>query len=104
MCFERTHRALSGTQYSILGTCVQANRSVKSSNPSPTSLTFEYHGCDRGYNRLLRNTSNNIILFQTEYTHFEGKNVNLRRVYNLINMGFRFIHDLMSSAASINVT
>ncbi len=67
------------------------------------SSVFEYHGCERRYNRLLRKTCANIIFFQTKYTHFEGKNVNLRRVYNVINTGFRFIHDLMSSAASINV-
>jgi hypothetical protein len=62
------------------------------------SNVFEYHGCERRYNRLLRKTYDNIILFQTKYSHFEGKNVNLRRVYNVINTSFRFIHDLMSTA------
>jgi len=68
------------------------------------SSVSDYHGCERRYNRLLPKSFDNIILFQTKYTHFEGINVNLRRDYNVINTGFRFIHDLMSSAASINVT
>ncbi len=70
---------------------------------SMLSSVFEYHGCERRYNRLLRKTCDNRLLLQTKYTHFEGKNINLRRVYNVINTGFRFIHDLMSFAASINL-